>query len=186
MISRTPAARGGNGGHQQRRRQRIPSGGHVAADAVERHDALFDDDAATDTRAPAARNLALGDRANIAGGGAQRGAHVRRHACGGLADLRRRNFDGVLERVEPARVPRQRGVAPAAHVVHDSRDAPSRSRRRAHVLGSGAPVRRVRLPESTMVSIPSDHDLVERIFDDPLAARRLEPWESDRAPCAPR
>ena len=31
-----------------------------------------------------------------------------------------------------------------------------------------------RLPESTMVSISSDHDLVERILHDPLAPRRFD------------
>ena len=47
------------------------------------------DEAAIDTRAPVAWNLALGNRANIAGSGAQRGTDIRRHACSGLANLRR-------------------------------------------------------------------------------------------------
>src|SRR5262245_59622849 len=40
-----------------------------------------------------------------------------------------------------------------------------------------------RLPESTMVNIPSDHDLVERILHDPLAPCRFNPRNqiADRA-----
>ena len=50
-------SRGGNRGHQQGRGERIPARRHVAADAIEREDALFDGDARRHARAPAARHL---------------------------------------------------------------------------------------------------------------------------------
>ena len=66
-------------GHQQRRRQRIAAAGNVAADAVEREDALLDADARRRLRPPSRAGPARGDAAMCRAAVAMARSHRRRH-----------------------------------------------------------------------------------------------------------
>ena len=61
MISRTPGRSRGNRRHQQRRGQGIPSARNVAADAIERRDALLDRHSGRGLHPPALRSLPARD-----------------------------------------------------------------------------------------------------------------------------
>ena len=80
MISRTPATRAGTAVIRSEEGSGKRPPGHVAADAVERFDALLDGHARRDLQASAARNLPHGDARNMAGRLADGAAHRRRHA----------------------------------------------------------------------------------------------------------
>ena len=189
MISRDAGDARRDRGHQQRRGQRKAAAGHVAADARERLDALLDDDAGPRTcSASPSASAPRATRAMCAGGRAdRRAARPARRAAAPRCDLvARRPRAGRLERGRTgARSATSARSPPRADASTMPRHAPleravvvGRDRRRQQAARA-----RARCPQASTIfsdrlrpsSLAYMHDLVQRVLDDALAPRRLEP-----------
>ncbi len=91
-----------DGGHQQRRGQRVTAGGDVAADAVEGNDALGDRQAGGDPHALRTRTLAQRHAPDIDSRGLQRPPHVGGNAPRLCLHLLCRDLELAVEAVELA------------------------------------------------------------------------------------
>ena len=97
---------------------------HVAANPLERPDALFDDDARRDGLPPALRPLPTGDLPDVARRRRDGAADVRRHRSAGSVELGRRDLQGAAQTVEALGVGAQRAIAAPPHVLDDAGDPP--------------------------------------------------------------
>ena len=109
--------------HQERRRQRVPPAGHVAADPLERRHALLDHHAGRDRHAPALRDLPGGHPADVARRVPNGPADGRRRQRGAAPDLVRVELERSLQPVERPCVLADRAVAAPPHGVDDLRHA---------------------------------------------------------------
>ncbi len=115
-----------HGGHQQRRGQRKAAARHVAADALERLDALLDRSPPSPPRGRRASGSAAPRHARCSSRPSRWPAARRRRTLRGLGDSisSRLTSIGSAQAVELLREPQQRLVAARAHPLHDARDLP--------------------------------------------------------------
>ncbi len=121
----------GNRRHQERRRERIAPAGDVAADAIERHDALLDSHAGRRGDRPAPRDLPACDAADVSSRQSNRVTHVAWSRADAGLDLCRLDLE------------RPRSARRSASRMPDRAGSPSR-RTRATMRATRASSRRSR------------------------------------------
>ena len=121
----------GNRRHQERRRERIAPAGDVAADAIERHDALLDSHAGRRGDRPAPRDLPACDAADVSSRQSNRVTHVAWSRADAGIDLCRLDLERRGQPVEAPRECQKRGLPLPSHTRDDARNACLERRSRA-------------------------------------------------------